>query len=279
VTHVVNYDIPHDVEGYIHRIGRTGRAGRAGHAILFVTPRERRMLAGIERSTRQPITAMRLPTRADVAHRRAEQFKQLITDVLAAQDLVFFEQLVASYEQEHGKAAREIAAALAYMAQKDRPLVLPGPPTGPQGDAAKPSSQVELYAPPEGKRNKRAERSSGAGPPRGSVRYRIAVGHAHGVQPGNIVGAIANEAGIDSVHIGRIEIYDAYSTVDLPEGMPTEIYEQLQKTWVCGQKLAIRVDFAGDEPIARPSDAAPRSGKPGKHAPKKHRKGSAAHRK
>jgi ATP-dependent RNA helicase DeaD len=278
VTHVVNYDIPHDVEGYIHRIGRTGRAGRAGHAILFVTPRERRMLAGIERSTRQPITAMRLPTRADVAHRRAEQFKQLITDVLASQDLVFFEQLVASYEQEHGKAPREIAAALAYLAQKDRPLVLPGP-TGPQEGAAKPSSQVELYAPTEGKRFKRAERSSGDGPPRGSVRYRIAVGHAHGVQPGNIVGAIANEAGIDSVHIGRIDIYDAYSTVDLPEGMPTEIYEQLQKTWVCGQRLAIRVDFAGDEPIARPSNAARRPGKPGKHAPKKHRKGSAAHRK
>ena len=125
VTHVVNYDVPHDVEGYIHRIGRTGRAGRAGHAILFVTPRERRMLAAIERATRQPITPMRLPTRADVAHRRAAQFKQLITEVLAAQDLVFFEQLVASYEQEHGKEPRQIAAALAYLAQKDRPLLLP----------------------------------------------------------------------------------------------------------------------------------------------------------
>ena len=95
MTHVVNYDIPHDVEGYVHRIGRTGSAGRAGQAILFVTPRERSMLAAIERATRQPITPMRLPTRADVAHRRAAQFKQLITDVLAAQDLVFFEQLVA----------------------------------------------------------------------------------------------------------------------------------------------------------------------------------------
>jgi ATP-dependent RNA helicase DeaD len=125
VTHVVNYDVPHDVEGYIHRIGRTGRAGRAGHAILFVTPRERRMLAAIERATRQLITPMRLPTRADVAHRRAAQFKQLITDVLGAQDLVFFEQLVASYEQEHGKEPRQIAAALAYLAQKDRPLLLP----------------------------------------------------------------------------------------------------------------------------------------------------------
>jgi ATP-dependent RNA helicase DeaD len=294
VTHVVNYDVPHDVEGYIHRIGRTGRAGRAGHAILFVTPRERRMLAAIERATRQPITPMRLPTRADVAHRRAAQFKQLITDVLSAQDLVFFEQLVASYEQEHGKEPRQIAAALAYLAQKDRPLMLPAeaeplpsrrafesadrrrPERTPRGERA---GAVELYAPPEGRRRARAERDGAS--PSGSVRYRIAVGQEHGVQPGNIVGAIANEAGIDSVHIGRIDIFDTHSTVELPEGMPTEIYEQLQKTWVCGQKLAIRVDSAGDEPEAGSLRAAPpHRGTREPHAPKKHRKGhrSGAHR-
>jgi ATP-dependent RNA helicase DeaD len=296
VTHVVNYDVPHDVEGYIHRIGRTGRAGRAGHAILFVTPRERRMLAAIERATRQPITPMRLPTRADVAHRRAAQFKQLITDVLAAQDLVFFEQLVASYEQEHGKEPRQIAAALAYLAQKDRPLLLPAEAEPPpsrrafeSADRQRPeptargerAGAAELYAAPEGRRRPRPERGSDRAVPSGSVRYRIAVGHEHGVQPGNIVGAIANEAGIDSVHIGRIDIFDTHSTVDLPEGMPTEIYEQLQKTWVCGQKLAIRVDSAGDEPDAGLLRAAPpRRGAREKHAPKKHRKGqrSGVHR-
>ena len=127
----------------------------------------------------------------------------------------------------------------------------------------------------------RAERAFDGAVPSGSVRYRIAVGHEHGVQPGNIVGAIANEAGIDSVHIGRIDIFDTHSTVELPEGMPTEIYEQLQKTWVCGQKLAIRVDSAGDERDAEPLRAAPqRRGAREKHAPKKHRKGqrSGAHR-
>ena len=295
VTHVVNYDVPHDVEGYIHRIGRTGRAGRAGHAILFVTPRERRMLAAIERATRQPITPMRLPTRADVAHRRAAQFKQLITDVLAAQDLVFFEQLVASYEQEHGKEPRQIAAALAYLAQKDRPLLLPADvepapsrPAFESADRGRPHrttraervGALELYAAPEGRRT-RAERRFDRAVPSGGVRYRVAVGHEHGVQPGNIVGAIANEAGIDSVHIGRIDIFDTHSTVELPEGMPTEIYEQLQKTWVCGQKLAIRVDSAGDEPEAGSLRAAPpRRGTREKHAPKKHRKGQrpGAHR-
>jgi ATP-dependent RNA helicase DeaD len=292
VTHVVNYDVPHDVEGYIHRIGRTGRAGRAGHAILFVTPRERRMLAAIERATRQPITPMRLPTRADVAHRRAAQFKQLITDVLAAQDLVFFEQLVASYEQEHGKEPRQIAAALAYLAQKERPL-LPAeaepPPSRPafeSADRRRPDrgervGGVALYAAREGRRGARAERGFDGAVPSGRVRYRIAVGRQHGVQPGNIVGAIANEADIDSVHIGRIDIFDTHSTVELPEGMPTEIYERLEKTWVCGQKLAIRVDSAGDEPEAEALRAAPR--RPStreKHTPKKHRKGqrSGAHR-
>ncbi|HEX5050082.1 MAG TPA: DEAD/DEAH box helicase, partial [Gammaproteobacteria bacterium] len=108
VTHVVNYDVPHDVEGYIHRIGRTGRAGRTGHAILFVTPRELRMLAAIERATRQPVARMDMPSRADVVDKRALQFKQTISDVLAAQDLEFFRELVASYEREHGKDAHEI---------------------------------------------------------------------------------------------------------------------------------------------------------------------------
>ena len=254
------------------------------------------MLAAIERATRQPITPMRLPTRADVAHRRAAQFKQLITDVLAAQDLVFFEQLVASYEQEHGKEPRQIAAALAYLAQKDRPLLLPAEAEPPlsrrafeSADRPRPERTargergggVDLYAEPEGRRRVRAERAFDGAVPSGSVRYRIAVGHEHGVQPGNIVGAIANEAGIDSVHIGRIDIFDTHSTVELPEGMPTEIYEQLQKTWVCGQKLAIRVDSAGDEAEAAPLRAAPpRPGNREKHAPKKHRKGQrpGAHR-
>ena len=299
VTHVVNFDVPNDIDGYIHRIGRTGRAGRAGHAILFVTPRERHLLAAIERATRQPIAPMRLPTREDVADRRASQFKQRITDVIGAQDLVFFERLVASYEEEHGTEPRAIAAALAYLAQKDRPLQPPlaVPKTLAAGErfasdeprrergaarerpapAAKKGAPVELYANDDRQGNRRRERDSA--PPSGSVRYRLAVGREHGVQPGNIVGAIANEAAIDSVHIGRIQIFDSYSTVDLPPGMPDETYEQLQKTWVCGQKLAIRVDSPGEEQV--PAQSAPRSrDKFARPAPRKeHRKGQSQHRK
>jgi ATP-dependent RNA helicase DeaD len=299
VTHVVNFDVPNDIDGYIHRIGRTGRAGRAGNAILFVTPRERHLLGAIERATRQPIAPMRLPTREDVADRRASQFKQRITEVLGAQDLVFFERLVAGYEEEHGTEPRAIAAALAYLAQKDRPLQPPpaaqktfaadervatAEPRPERGAArerpartAQQAASVELYADDDRQRSRRRERDSA--PPSGSVRYRLAVGREHGVQPGNIVGAIANEAAIDSVHIGRIRIFDDYSTVELPAGMPDETYEQLQKTWVCGQKLAIRVDSPGDEPAPAPSAPRP-PGKFARPAPKKkHRKGVSLHRK
>jgi ATP-dependent RNA helicase DeaD len=252
VTHVVNYDIPHDVEGYIHRIGRTGRAGRAGHAILFVMPRERRMLVAIERATRHRVEPMLLPSREDVVDRRSAQFKDSITEALASQDLAFFERLVAGYAEEHGREPLTIAAALAYLAQKERPLRPP------------PESRREQFMerPQRGDRPSR-ERAADIGPrqerrPRVAredtelCRYRIEVGREHGVQPGNIVGAIANEAGIDAAHIGRIEIFDSYSIVGLPAGMPKDIYQRLRKAWVCGQQLSISVDSGGDAPKRPP---------------------------
>ncbi len=271
ITHVVNYDIPHDVEGYIHRIGRTGRAGRAGHAILFVTPRERRMLAAIERATRQRVELMRLPSREDVADRRAALFKDSITEVLSSQDLEFFERLVASYAEEHGKEFQTIAAALAYLAQKDKPLkpapspepsreqFSDGPRRAARYDRAERHERIE-----RAERPARRSRDGGDAEPRTErprraprddkdlVRYRIEVGHEHGVQPGNIVGAIANEAGIDAAHIGRIEIFDQHSIVGLPGGMPKDIFQRLRKAWVCGQQLSISVDSGGDAPKRPP---------------------------
>jgi ATP-dependent RNA helicase DeaD len=266
VTHVVNYDVPHDVEGYIHRIGRTGRAGRAGHAILFVMPRERRMLMEIERATRHRVEPMRLPSREDVVYRRSAQFKDSITEVFSSQDLTFFEQLVASYADEHGREPTAIAAALAYLAQKERPLVPPPAPESrreqfterppPRGDRRTRDPRPE--AGPRHERRPRAERDDSD-----HVRYRIEVGREHGVQPGNIVGAIANEAGMDAAHIGRIEIFDSHSIVGLPDGMPRDIYERLRKAWVCGQQLSISVDSGDDAPKRPP---------PGIKAKKKHEK-------
>jgi ATP-dependent RNA helicase DeaD len=258
VSHVVNYDIPYDTEAYVHRIGRTGRAGRKGEAILFVSPRERRMLRAIENATRQPITQMRLPSREDITDRRISRFKDMLSEALEAEKLEFFENIVASYQEEHDVGLGEIAAALAFLVQKERPLIVP--------EERKP----ERREPPardraERSQRERAPRRSGdERPPRrvrersavaeeGMESYRIEVGREHGVQPKNIVGAIANEAGLESQHIGRIDLQDDYSIVDLPEGMPKDVYKHLRKVWVCGRQLNISRIGATDAPAKQKS--------------------------
>ena len=230
ISHVINYDIPYDTEAYIHRIGRTGRAGRGGEAILFVVPREMRMLRVIEKATRQPITPMQPPSQAAIAGHRLNRFKQKILDTLATQELEFFQEVVGQIEEEQDIGARNIAAALAYLMQRDRPLQLPvevdAKPVHP-----KPAEEGRDRTEPDARPSRRRER------PREPVdfevmRYRLEVGHQHGATPQNIVGAIANEAGIESRYIGRIEIHDEYSTVDLPAGMPEEIFQHLKKVRV-----------------------------------------------
>ena len=224
ISHVINYDIPYDTEAYVHRIGRTGRAGRSGDAILFVTPRERRMLKAIERATGQEITQMRLPSRTDIADKRTADFKNEISKVMEAQDLGFFETLVEEYQSEHDVGLAEIASALAYMVQRERPL-LPGEIE---------SAEHTISAP-------KMDRQSGGhrGGDQDLTRYRIAIGREHGVAPKNIVGALANEGGIDSRQIGAIRIHDNYSTVDLPEGLPTEWVGKLKRVHVLGVPMDI----------------------------------------
>jgi ATP-dependent RNA helicase DeaD len=224
ISHVVNYDIPTDTEAYVHRIGRTGRAGREGKAILFVAPRERRMLAAIEQATRQPITQMNLPTRKDISDRRIGLFKELIAEAMESQDLEFFEELIDSYQSEYDVGLRRIAATLAYLAQKDRPLQ-------PEGRFAE--EVVEAEPPPPS-----APRAS-TGRDAGMQSYRIEVGRVHGVEPKHIVGAISNEARITSRGIGQIKIYDSYSTVDLQDDLSPETLRHLQGVWICGQRLQL----------------------------------------
>ncbi|SCZ53479.1 DEAD/DEAH box helicase [Thiohalomonas denitrificans] len=225
VSHVVNYDIPYDTEAYVHRIGRTGRAGRKGEAILFVAPRERRMLKTIERATRQPIAPMNLPSREAVTDKRVDRFKQLITETLESQELNFFEDLVDGYQEEHDVGLSEVAAALAYLVQRERPLEVK--------EQKAPVERESREAKRGGQKRPRFDRE----PDAGMQSYRIEVGREHGVQPKHVVGAIANEAGIDSRNIGRIQLYDTYSTVDLPEGLPIELQNHLKKVWVCGRRL------------------------------------------
>lgn len=245
VSHVINYDIPYDTEAYVHRIGRTGRAGRTGTAILFVEPREKRMLYSIERATRQTIPRMELPSREEVADKRVNQFKEQITEVMANQDLSFYRELVMNFSQESDADPIDITAALAFMAQKDRPLVLPPEEQRPrkerkdrkERDGSRNDSRSD-----RGERPRRKDREDD-GIERES--FRIEVGYNHGVKPGDIVGAIANEADIDSSYIGSIQIGDDYSTVDLPKDMPAELMQHMQKVRVRNQQ--IRMSLASDD--------------------------------
>ena len=240
ISHVINYDVPYDTEAYIHRIGRTGRAGRSGEAILFVAPRERRMLYAIEKATRQKIEQMVLPTTEVVNNKRIADFKQKITDTLALGELSFMQGLIEQYQQEHDVPAVEIAAALAKMSIGDQPLLL-----SPDKDKDKARGHSR------GLSGMRPAKD----PDAKTERYQIQVGRVHGVKPGNIVGAIANESGLDGAHIGSIEIDEEFSFVDLPAGMPRDVFMALKKVRVCGQ--AINISPAGD---ARPPRQ--RKGKP-----------------
>ncbi|WP_199100874.1 DEAD/DEAH box helicase [Dyella sp. ASV21] len=277
ISHVMNYDIPYDTESYVHRIGRTGRAGRSGEAILFVTPREKGMLRAIERATRQPIEEMKLPTVEAVNDQRISKFKQRITDTLALGELDLFQQLIEQYEQEHNIPAVEIAAALARIAQGSQPLLL-APPSkrefAPREHGREQGGRERGEHDHRGEREHRSRDRDGA--PRefaprpvrahhteeGKRTYRIEVGHEHGVKPGNIIGAIANEAGLESQFIGRLSIRGEYSLIDLPDGMPAEVFQHLQKVWVSQHQLRIK-EWDGDDSGA--SEAPQR--RPGGHRP------------
>lgn len=235
ISHVINYDIPHDTEAYIHRIGRTGRAGRQGDAILFVAPRERRMLAAIERATQKKIDIMELPSTKIINTKRIETFKENISKTLTENDLGLFLTLIEQYQKEHDTPPLKIAAALAKLLQGTTPLLLEHKPIKKGWTSAGIEKSNRSSEHTEKSRQGHREHKL----LQGMQRYRIAVGHIHQVMPGNIVGAIANETGIDAKNIGRINIFDDYSTVDLPEKMPDEVFSDLQKTWVAGQTLKI----------------------------------------
>ena len=256
ISHVINYDIPNDTEPYVHRIGRTGRAGRKGDAILFVAPREKRMLYAIERATKQTIEQYVMPTTEDINNKRIDEFKQRISETLeSSEGLELFASIVEKYQAEHDVSAIEIAAALAKMAQGDKSLLLKDLPIRAARERAerndsRDESRVERRPRPERAdssdhasdrapcRDKPVARTfSGPKPDRGMVRYRLEVGEMHGVKPGNIVGAIANEMGLESEFIDKINIMDDHSTVDLPEGMPNELFKQFREIRVAGRTL------------------------------------------
>ena len=267
ISLVVNYDIPYDSEAYVHRIGRTGRAGREGKAILFVSPRERRLLRTIEHATKQPIEQMSLPTGRVIEQRRIESFREQLAQTIETQDLSFFQTLINDWREKIETTENDLAAALLFLAQKDQPLNV----ASQFPEIREPHARGEREERPRRERSDRPERS-GERPDRGPrvkremkgdyQTYRIEVGKEHGVRAGDIVGAIANEANIDSQFIGNIKLFDHFSTVELPATIPNEIFQHLKKVYVRKQKLNITVD-SGAAPVGerRPSNGpGPRPG-------------------
>ncbi|HKI03970.1 MAG TPA: DEAD/DEAH box helicase [Thermoanaerobaculia bacterium] len=223
ISHVINYDIPNDVEAYVHRIGRTGRAGRSGIAVLFVLPRERRMMVEIERFTGQRITPMKMPSQADVAARRIGMFKDSIRQSVEEGDLDLYLTLVEELVEE-GLELAEIAAAAARLARGDKPLTV----------------EVE----PQAREVPRAED--------GMVRLFIAAGSRAGVRPGDIVGAIANEAGVPGKSIGSIDIYDGFTFVELPSQYKDQVLEKMSRATIRGRPVEIRVATEEGSPTEKP---------------------------
>jgi ATP-dependent RNA helicase DeaD len=242
ISHVINFDVPYDTESYIHRIGRTGRAGRSGEAILFIAPRERGMLHLIERATRQPIEPMDLPTIADVNATRVAKFKQRVAKTLEQGFPDIYRGVVEELVQESGAAMADVAAALASLAQGKAPLLLGER----QEHKESRSSEGEAKRGHRGssERDREEPAAEGARRPRAGRfapqdTYRLEVGRLHGVQAGNIVGALANEAGLDGSEINGIKVREDHTLVRLPTGMPPEILKRLAGVQIRGRPLAI----------------------------------------
>ena len=274
MTHVFNFDAPHDTEAYIHRIGRTGRAGRAGEAVLFVENHQRRLLQKIEHATGKTIQKMEVPTADDVHNLQLERFAEQLKKRLAFKGESPKPAALRSYIEricvETGRDAVDVAAFLVGSAMKKG-----------SGSASPKESAASSR---EAIRNERGWREP-ARAPRGwstqqSQTYRVSVGRDHGVQPGNLVGAIANEAGIDGKAIGNIQIFEMTSTVELPTGMSAATLKRLSNATVMGRPLRLTLEqsrtSASNKPASKPlrKSAARTTKSPHASANKsKHRKG------
>lgn len=258
ISHVINYDMPYDNETYVHRIGRTGRAGRSGKAILFVAPREKRLLHSIERSTGQKIESIMLPSKKEVAAKRGERFKDRVKKQLTQEIPQLYQQVVRELIEETGAEPTTIAMALAALDPKDH-LTIPQPEKFRESSDDSRSKRGERK-PRRGDDDRKGRTKERDRAPRESKkvvddngnavamnRYRMSVGHNHNVSPSDIVGCIANEADISSQYIGRIQLFDDHSFVELPDGMPKEIEQHLQKVKVRQQALKLTL-ASSDEP-------------------------------
>ena len=270
ISHVINYDIPQDTESYVHRIGRTGRAGREGEAIVFVRGREKRMLRDIEKATRQPIEEMPLPSAAQVNAKRREAFRARIIDALNTEKNALYREIIESVLTEHPVDALDVAAACASLIQGDKALFIDEKADQKMQERKKrdrddrePRQQREPRDRGDrGSRGRKATPDINPLPLKGQpnvdmVRYMVGVGYDDGLRPGNLVGAVANEADLESRYIGHIEILENYSIVDLPAGMPPETMKTLRNARVCGRALEIK-EFKGEASIPERKPGGPK---------------------
>nr|HAT8712751.1 DEAD/DEAH box helicase [Legionella jordanis] len=237
VTHVINYDVPHDNETYVHRIGRTGRAGRSGVTILFVTPKESRVLNSIERHTRQRIEKIAVPNDHAIHTARQQRFMANIKARLQHENLPSYQHIIEEFLKENEASPVEVAAALALLLNQDKPWKqeLPKAPRAPKEfRGEEKSSKAFSRSSNRGEKSKKQFRDDYP-----QELFRLDVGRVHGVKPGNIVGAIANEAGLESRYITGLKIHEDHSTVRLPQNMPKEVFKDLNRAWVCGRQLKI----------------------------------------
>ncbi|MGW0162524.1 DEAD/DEAH box helicase [Mycobacterium sp. NPDC003323] len=245
ISHVVNFDIPHDPESYVHRIGRTGRAGRSGTALLFVTPRERHLLGSIERVTRQKLVEIQLPSVDDVNAQRVEKFRDSISAALNTPGTDLFRRLIEDYERDHNVPLADIAAALAVQSRNGEEFLMTEPP---------PEKRKERKDRPDRDDRGREDRPRKKHSTRSDLAtYRIAVGKRHKVAPGAIVGAIANEGGLHRSDFGHIAIRVDHSLVELPAKLPREVYKKLENTRIQGVLINLQPDRGGQKPRRKDS--------------------------
>ncbi len=213
VTHVINYDIPWDVEQYIHRIGRTGRAGRTGDAITLVEGRERRALRAIEQMIGMQIKPVRIPTAADIAARRRDNFQDAVRQTLEARE--FDAQMAAVEALSEEFDSTEIAAAALQMLWQARH-------SGPDEAAEELNADAEQ-------------------PEVGMTRLFISIGRQDGVRPGDLVGAISNEANITGKSIGAIDILDKTSFVEVPAPHAARVVDALRNATIRGRRVQVEM--------------------------------------
>ncbi len=261
ISLVINYDVPFDSEAYVHRIGRTGRAGRSGDAILFLTPRERRFLGNLERAVGRPIESMEVPSNATINQNRLDRLRQRLTTTLhtpsaSEEERALLAEIIQRVAGEQGCSAEQLALAALELSLAGKPLLLQGHDDfqnlrssgrdgardfgrdgGRDGAAGGRRQRFER----QGERGDRGDRFSerNSGPEDHMERFRVELGWRDRIKPGNLVGAIANETGLNGKAIGRIQIFDTHSTIDLPKGMPDDVFQGLRQLRVLNKPMQI----------------------------------------